>query len=158
MICLLEFWFCFFLRIRRPPRSTRTDTLFPYTTLFRSTGGEQSKWVETAPFVWEEVGGHGRLAAKLKDGKVDWVSIDEISAIMMLQRPVWYASPGWLTPGVIAGLVILGLTALSWPVGAIARRRYGAQLPFAGQDLKVFRLVRGFAAVVTVALIGWAAT
>src|SRR3546814_15411707 len=27
---------CFFLRIRRPPRSTRTDTLFPYTTLFRS--------------------------------------------------------------------------------------------------------------------------
>src|SRR3546814_12155376 len=26
----------FFLRIRRPPRSTRTDTLVPYTTLFRS--------------------------------------------------------------------------------------------------------------------------
>src|SRR3546814_15374576 len=26
----------FFLRIRRPPRATRTDTLFPYTTLFRS--------------------------------------------------------------------------------------------------------------------------
>src|SRR3546814_10924284 len=25
--------------IRRPPRSTRTDTLFPYTTLFRSLGG-----------------------------------------------------------------------------------------------------------------------
>src|SRR3546814_6951918 len=28
----------FFLMIRRPPRSTRTDTLFPYTTLFRSQG------------------------------------------------------------------------------------------------------------------------
>src|SRR3546814_16670324 len=28
----------FFLLIRRPPRSTRTDTLFPYTTLFRSRG------------------------------------------------------------------------------------------------------------------------
>src|SRR3546814_17923876 len=28
--------FCFFFMIRRPPRSTRTDTLFPYTTLFRS--------------------------------------------------------------------------------------------------------------------------
>src|SRR3546814_8736515 len=26
--------------IRRPPRSTRTDTLFPYTTLFRSDAGE----------------------------------------------------------------------------------------------------------------------
>src|SRR3546814_15031284 len=29
----------FFLMIRRPPRSTRTDTLFPYTTLFRSGAG-----------------------------------------------------------------------------------------------------------------------
>src|SRR3546814_6632976 len=29
----------FFLMIRRPPRSTRTDTLFPYTTLFRSGFG-----------------------------------------------------------------------------------------------------------------------
>src|SRR3546814_5481041 len=33
-MCLCCF---FFLMIRRPPRSTRTDTLFPYTTLFRST-------------------------------------------------------------------------------------------------------------------------
>src|SRR3546814_7821352 len=30
------YYFFFFLMIRRPPRSTRTDTLFPYTTLFRS--------------------------------------------------------------------------------------------------------------------------
>src|SRR3546814_13952886 len=30
-----------FLLIRRPPSSTRTDTLLPYTTLFRSTGVEQ---------------------------------------------------------------------------------------------------------------------
>src|SRR3546814_7129930 len=35
----------FFLMIRRPPRSTRTDTLFPYTTLFRSL---------------EKIGGHQR--------------------------------------------------------------------------------------------------
>src|SRR3546814_10975655 len=30
------FYLLFFLMIRRPPRSTRTDILFPYTTLFRS--------------------------------------------------------------------------------------------------------------------------
>src|SRR3546814_8723341 len=35
MVFLLAF-FVFFLKILRPPRSTRTDTLFPYTTLFRS--------------------------------------------------------------------------------------------------------------------------
>src|SRR3546814_15375807 len=42
MLCVrfcsdVSFSYClFFLMIRRPPRSTRTDTLFPYTTLFRS--------------------------------------------------------------------------------------------------------------------------
>src|SRR3546814_15237012 len=35
--CVIYYVTCiFFLMIRRPPRSTRTDTLFPYTTLFRS--------------------------------------------------------------------------------------------------------------------------
>src|SRR3546814_4064918 len=42
-------WHCvtylfFFLVIRRPPRSTRTDTLFPYTTLFRSRRPAHSPW------------------------------------------------------------------------------------------------------------------
>src|SRR3546814_15383168 len=46
MVCLsiifiltLCIFYFFFLMIRRPPRSTRTDTLFPYTTLFRSNDG-----------------------------------------------------------------------------------------------------------------------
>src|SRR3546814_8824706 len=33
---MIDFVVFFFLMILRPPRSTRTDTLFPYTTLFRS--------------------------------------------------------------------------------------------------------------------------
>src|SRR3546814_20556454 len=37
VLCVCFFFF-FFLMILRPPRSTRTDTLFPYTTLFRSAG------------------------------------------------------------------------------------------------------------------------
>src|SRR3546814_13164078 len=36
LFCLCLHLVFFFLMIRRPPRSTRTDTLFPYTTLFRS--------------------------------------------------------------------------------------------------------------------------
>src|SRR3546814_10088880 len=38
----------FFLMIRRPPRSTRTDTLFPYTTLFRSLRG-RLRWRKPCP-------------------------------------------------------------------------------------------------------------
>src|SRR3546814_15497137 len=40
---MLVICFFFFLMIRRPPRSTRTDTLFPYTTLFRSARVVQRK-------------------------------------------------------------------------------------------------------------------
>src|SRR3546814_13916600 len=36
MCIYFSFIVFFFLMMRRPPRSTRTDTLFPYTTLFRS--------------------------------------------------------------------------------------------------------------------------
>src|SRR3546814_12902381 len=43
----------FFLMIRRPPRSTRTDTLFPYTTLFRS-----------APASWPGCEGRQRVTAR----------------------------------------------------------------------------------------------
>src|SRR3546814_9590144 len=41
----------FFLMIRRPPRSTRTDTLFPYTTLFRSAGAEAAEAVQRSDMV-----------------------------------------------------------------------------------------------------------
>src|SRR3546814_2916744 len=40
--CFLSCIVFFFLMIRRPPRSTRTDTLFPYTTLFRSMTEERA--------------------------------------------------------------------------------------------------------------------
>src|SRR3546814_12507985 len=47
---------CFFLMIRRPPRSTRTDTLFPYTTLFRSCGA-----AHPGPGAQQEVAAAGHL-------------------------------------------------------------------------------------------------
>src|SRR3546814_5242392 len=39
----------FFLMIRRPPRSTRTDTLFPYTTLFRSVSPQPAARLQVQP-------------------------------------------------------------------------------------------------------------
>src|SRR3546814_8118158 len=44
--------FFFFLMIRRPPRSTRTDTLFPYTTLFRSMAGVYAA-IDATRGVWK---------------------------------------------------------------------------------------------------------
>src|SRR3546814_17953478 len=49
--------YVFFLMIRRPPRSTRTDTLFPYTTLFRSACGTTNRVPE------------GKMSADAKCGR-----------------------------------------------------------------------------------------
>src|SRR3546814_17389365 len=43
VITFLYYLHVFFLMIRRPPRSTRPDTLFPYTTLFLSPPGHPSR-------------------------------------------------------------------------------------------------------------------
>src|SRR3546814_4512695 len=64
--------------IRRPPRSTRTDTLFPYTTLFRSRRqrgrlplGEADRLLPSGrgePLIDLEARGRGQLADHLADG------------------------------------------------------------------------------------------
>src|SRR3546814_14593236 len=49
----------FFLMIRRPPRSTRTDTLFPYTTLFRSPRDAPPFHPQRYPSAFRAKGGDG---------------------------------------------------------------------------------------------------
>src|SRR3546814_20736366 len=46
-------FFFFFLMIRRPPRSTRTDTLFPYTTLFRSMAAHDTSTITLSNMVYQ---------------------------------------------------------------------------------------------------------
>src|SRR3546814_21185790 len=57
-MCVYLFCF-FFLMIRRPPRSTRTDTLFPYTTLFRSStlGARTARRYNNLRGTWVKLGG-----------------------------------------------------------------------------------------------------
>src|SRR3546814_15509109 len=68
VICCYVYYvklYVFFLMIRRPPRSTRTDTLFPYTTLFRSmrrVAALRNKASATRPFVPPHF---GRLDGKI---------------------------------------------------------------------------------------------
>src|SRR3546814_6912771 len=62
----------FFLMIRRPPRSTRTDTLFPYTTLFRSCGQQRGSEVRGAGSSYRQDSGFpvARPATRLADQAV----------------------------------------------------------------------------------------
>src|SRR3546814_13309543 len=55
--------------IRRPPRSTRTDTLFPYTTLFRSFLDECLHHEGFDPYLPEQFGERGKVRAIRADPK-----------------------------------------------------------------------------------------
>src|SRR3546814_10158136 len=61
----------FFLMIRRPPRSTRTDTLFPYTTLFRSEQPDQTSVLDVGNNVLfkEEADAEARQYRRARDRK-----------------------------------------------------------------------------------------
>src|SRR3546814_14743080 len=74
---MYSFIFFFLLMIRPPPRSTRTDTLFPYTTLFRSFG-EAGVFVEQA-FVLDQgqAGGLGSLRRAFRDDAAAFGGVDD---------------------------------------------------------------------------------
>src|SRR3546814_6714417 len=57
--------------IRRPPRSTRTDTLFPYTTLFRSVAVEQFGERQIREVAIERCGGAAAILEDRMDRKFD---------------------------------------------------------------------------------------
>src|SRR3546814_4006742 len=69
--------------LRRPPRSTRTDTLFPYTTLFRSNrGGVQAVRVLGQQGQWQDQSKFVRAIANNAVTPADHLLADELSKVI----------------------------------------------------------------------------
>src|SRR3546814_12584090 len=88
----------FFLMIRRPPRSTRTDTLFPYTTLFRSVHhrgrpGHRGPRVDRAPVALRDVeGAPARACPRSEEHTSELQSLMRISyAVFCLKNQTTYS-------------------------------------------------------------------
>lgn len=114
------------------------------------------KWVEIAPYVWRDAASGERLAAKLENGRVVRWSFDTVAPFTVYDRTPWYLDSSWLLPVAGASLLIVLLTALAWPAGAISRRRYRNAHHLEGRALRVQRLVHGFAWATVIALGLWA--
>ncbi len=95
---------------------------------FPGPNAKPRHWVEVAPFVWQDVNGHDRAAAKVVDGRPVRFSFDFLSPFMVFDRAPWYSSSTWLMPLFAASSAAMLLTVLVWPVAAIVRRRYHAPL------------------------------
>lgn len=118
-------------------------------------GDTPRKWIEIAPFVWQDAYGQQRLAAKLQNGRVVRWSVDEVSPFMVFDRAPWYRDAAWLLPTsqVSLGIVLIG--ALSWPAGALIRRRYGVTLASVTSRRLTYHLLRGSCVLVLAVIGGW---
>ena len=128
------------------------DLVFPVP----GPNGKPHHWVESAPFLWVATDSHERLGAKVENGKVVRFSIDFMSPFEVFDRVPWYRDSAWLSPAVYLGLAILFATALSWPITAIVRRRYGAPLALSSNERSAYRLSKLGAVLILVALGIWA--
>jgi hypothetical protein len=74
---------------------------------FQGFNDEPKQWREVAPFVWNEVGGKERLAAKVEGGRVTMFSVDGVSPFDVFMATPWWRSSVWLVPALVGGLLAL---------------------------------------------------
>ncbi len=123
--------------------------------VLRGLNGQPKVWREVAPFVWREVGGKERLAAKIDNGQVRFLGHDASSGIQVFMPVPAGKSSGWIIPVVLLSSVCLLLTVIAWPVAALIRRRHGVTFELTKQQALARRLVCAVAIINLVALLGW---
>src|SRR3546814_3333536 len=99
-MCVVEVFF--FLMIRRPPRSTRTDTLFPYTTLFRSQvfSGTSEAELGDVRDPTSDMQDHSRGAGNLREDRSE-EHTSELQSLMRISYAV-FCLKNKLTPTPVA--------------------------------------------------------
>ena len=121
-------------------------------------GGATKHWHEVAPFVWRDVDGHDRMAAKIENGAVKAVWFDETVPAFLLQPVPSSHNKDWILPLLGLSVTVLAILALSWPLSALARRRYQRGFAHAGSRALSYRLVRLASVADLVFIVGMALT
>jgi hypothetical protein len=104
--------------------------------------GQPMRWREVQPFVWQQVGGKERLAARVENGRVTMFSVDSVSPFLVMQPAPWWKSSAILAPLLAVSLFAIMATALAWPAGAILRRHYGVTAALVAREAWAYRWLR----------------
>jgi CubicO group peptidase (beta-lactamase class C family) len=126
-------------------------------TISAAPAGRMERFVETQPFLWQQVGGHDRIQAIFMNGGIARWSSDSVAPIFIYERPRGIAASGLEVPLAGAALAFLVLTAIMWPVAALVRRHYGRAFPYTDRRALSYRLVRACAVLAIIAIGLWGA-
>ena len=124
-------------------------------SMLTNAAGVVKKWREVAPWQWQEVGGDGRLGAAVKDGRVTAIAPAGFAPIFVFLPAPWNLDAAWMMPLMLVALAIMLLTALTWPIRAIVRRRYRYASQVVGRRLWLNRATQATAWILLAVPLGW---
>jgi CubicO group peptidase (beta-lactamase class C family) len=124
-------------------------------TISAAPVGQAETFFEVKPFLWQQLGGHDRIEAIVKDGKVTRWSSDTVAPICVYERPTGFAATGLELPLAVAAMLLLSLTTILWPVAALVRRHYRRAFAYSGHRASGYRLVRICAVLAVIAIGLW---
>ena len=120
-----------------------------------SAVGVIGRWIEIAPFVWRQPHGDYRVAARMENGHVKFLSSDMFPPVLLLLPVSFWRSFAFVLPVVIGSLLILSLAVLLWPIKAILRWRYARPLALGRRDAMLYRGTRIVALLFCVTFGAW---
>ncbi|MBB3344545.1 serine hydrolase domain-containing protein [Luteimonas sp. RC10] len=108
----------------------------------KQINGQPTTFHPIGPWLWQASTSEVRLAALIEEGRPIGFAVDSSAPFNVFLRVEAYRSAVWLKPLLSIAVIVLGLAAVSWPIAAIVRRRYGRTLAWTPSALRAYRLSR----------------
>jgi len=119
----------------------------------KAPGGALDRWHEIAPFVWQREHGVERVAAVVKNGKVQKFGIDW--APFEVFQPATGPYAPWNLVVLEVSLGVMIITLIMWPTSALVRRHYHQPFKLVGRSRRLYKLLRLVALADVVLAVGW---
>jgi CubicO group peptidase (beta-lactamase class C family) len=121
----------------------------------KGLNGVPSKWIETAPFVWQDADGHEQVAAKVVDDHVVRWTFGLVAPFTVYDHAPASENGAWLMPSLYVSLFAILLTVIFWPVTAIVRRSFREPLDLPAPAMRAYRAGKFGALLILLALLAW---
>jgi CubicO group peptidase (beta-lactamase class C family) len=125
------------------------------TPAFKDLAGQARHWREVKPFLWLDDASGGHLGALMQNGKVRWISFDEVSPVAVWMPVSGWQSAAWNLPLLHVSLLVFLLSAVLWPIAALVRRRCHKPFALQGMARHWYRLSRVAAILHLLFAAGW---